>query len=195
MASGGGPSLAWHLAGAMTAAAPRETDWKGVASEVLSCLRAGRSQRELARLLEYRSNVASNWECGRRFPTAARTLVVCELLGVEVSWVMSEFAPDCASSLGGTTASTLNLAAWLNALRGDVPVAVLARVSGLSRPALGRWLRGVTKPRLPGFPQLIEAATGRAYELIRELVPGATGAQVAGLKARRRKGEYPTRPS
>ncbi|HYJ08631.1 MAG TPA: helix-turn-helix transcriptional regulator [Polyangiaceae bacterium] len=170
----------------MTTAGTRDTDWESVASEILSCLRAGRSQQKLARLLEYRSNVASNWERGRRFPTATRTLVICELLGVEVSWVMSAFAPGCASSLGGRTASTLKLAAWLNALRGDVPIAALARASGLSRHALSRCLSGAAQPRLPRFLQLVETVTGRAYELTRELVPGMPGGQVAGLKARRR---------
>jgi transcriptional regulator with XRE-family HTH domain len=178
----------------MTAVVPRETDWEGVASEVLSCLRASRSQGELVRLLGYRSNVASNWERGRRFPTAARTLVICEQLGVDVWRVMSAFAPACASSLGGTTACSLNLAAWLDALRGDAPVAALARASELSRPALSRWLSGGAKPRLPGFLQLVEVATGRVYELIRELVPGAPGREVAGLKARRGQ-VYPFRPS
>jgi transcriptional regulator with XRE-family HTH domain len=104
--------------------------------------------------------------------------------------VVSEFAPDCASSLGGTTASTSNLAAWLAALRGDAPLASLARASGLSRRALSRWLSGARRPRLSGFLQLVEVTTGRAYDLIRELVPGAPGREVAGLKARRRSMDF-----
>ena len=44
------------------------------ASEFLRAIRGGRSQRALARRLDYRANPITDWEHGRRFPTAEEAL-------------------------------------------------------------------------------------------------------------------------
>jgi transcriptional regulator with XRE-family HTH domain len=144
-------------------------DCRIAAAQILRALRGRRSQRAFSRRLGYRSNVAHDWESGRRMPTAPDTLRACHRLGVNVLAAFERFQPACAKALGG--GPQFDVAAWLSELAGSLAIAELAARSGLSRYAVGRNLRGTTKPKLDDFIALVEAISGRASDLVQELVP------------------------
>ncbi|HTV21798.1 MAG TPA: DUF4423 domain-containing protein [Polyangiaceae bacterium] len=139
------------------------------AAQILRALRGRRSQRAFSRRLGYRSNVAHDWESGRRMPTAPDALRACRRLGVDVRAAFERFQPACAEAIGGKP--DFDVAAWLCELSGSLAVAELAARSGLSRYAVGRNLRGTTTPKLDDFIALVEAISGRASDLVQELVP------------------------
>jgi len=147
----------------------RTVDCRIAAAQLLRALRGRRSQRAFSRRLGYRSNVAHDWESGRRMPTAPATLRSCHRLGVNVIDAFERFQPACAKALG--RGPDFDVAAWLSELAGSLAVAELAARSGLSRYAVGRNLRGTTKPKLDDFIALVEAISGRASDLVQELVP------------------------
>jgi transcriptional regulator with XRE-family HTH domain len=136
--------------------------------QFLRALRERRSQRAFAKRLGYRANPITDWEHGRRYPTAEKILHAAALFGVDVRRAFSEFhrAPPPVRSASGFV-----LAPWLEAVRGTTSLVDLAARTGASRHALGRWLRGEARPRLPEFFQLVDAATGRLPELVAALVP------------------------
>ncbi|HKU37194.1 MAG TPA: DUF4423 domain-containing protein, partial [Polyangiales bacterium] len=136
------------------------------ASQLLRALRGRRSQLALSKRLGYRSNVACDWEAGRRFPTAADTLRACARLRIDVDAAFRSFQPACADALRG-----FRVDRWLSELRGSTPVSQLAARSGYSRYAISRWLQGGAQPRLPDFLGLVEAISGRASDLVGHLVP------------------------
>lgn len=152
-----------------------------VAAEVLRALRGKRSQRALARRLGYRANPITDWEHGRRFPTAAETLRAARIVGVDVTRAFSEFhiaPPPVVDSAG-----RFEIAPWLEAIRGSTPVAHVASRAGRSRFAVSRWLRAGAEPRLPDFFRCVDAITGRLPDLVAALVPIES---VASLAARYR---------
>jgi transcriptional regulator with XRE-family HTH domain len=102
-------------------------------------------------------------------PTATATLRACHRLGVNVLDAFERFQPACVKALGG--GPDFDVAAWLYELAGSLAIAELAARSGLSRYAVGRNLRGITKPKLDDFIALVEAISGRASDLVQELVP------------------------
>lgn len=144
-------------------------DWKVVASELLRAARAGRSQVALSRRLGYRSNVACDWEAGRRFPATARALRDCEALGLPVRAAFRAFQPSCAEAL--FVGQGYAVGRFLDALRGRMSVAALAEQSGYSRHAVARWLSESAAPRLPAFLHLVDVISGRASDLVNALVP------------------------
>jgi transcriptional regulator with XRE-family HTH domain len=152
-----------------------------VASQLLRALRGRRSQVAFSRRLRYRSNVAADWEQGRRFPTAGELVRACAVVGVDVAGGFARFHPAAAAVF---SASDEGIAAWLEALRGQSAIQDIAARTGLSRHALGRWLSGRTRPRLPDFLLLVDALTGRVQDLVAELVDIE---QVPALAERRRR--------
>jgi hypothetical protein len=102
-------------------------------------------------------------------PTAADVLRACRRLGIDVSGAFERFQPACAEALGGDP--NFDVAGWLSELAGSLPIAELAARSGLSRYSVGRHLRGTTRPKLDDFILLVEAISGRASDLVQELVP------------------------
>jgi transcriptional regulator with XRE-family HTH domain len=146
-------------------------DCRLAASQILRALRGRRSQRAFSRRIGYRSNVAHDWESGRRMPTAVNALRACQRLGVDVGTAFERFQPACAEALGRPP--DFDVAGWLSELAGSVAIVELAARSGLSRYAVGRHLRGTTRPRLDDFIALVEAISGRASDLVQELVPVA----------------------
>jgi len=134
------------------------------ASELLRAIRGDRSQVALARRLGYRGNPITDWENGRRYPTAEETLRACERVGIDVGAAFSRFHP-AAPLLEG------NVPEWLDAVRGSRSIVALAEATGSSRFAVSRWLKGAARPRLPDFLRLVDAIGGRAPELVSELVP------------------------
>lgn len=143
-------------------------DWRRVASQVLRAMRGNRSQIAFSRRLQYSSNVACDWEAGRRLPTAAETLRACARVGLDVGAAFRAFQPACADAIGGPR--TFQPDRWLNELRGSSSVTQLATRSGFSRYAVARWLQGKTQPRLHDFLALVEAISGRASDLVQGLV-------------------------
>lgn len=139
-------------------------DYSLAARQMLRAVRGKRSQVALARRLGYRANPITDWENGRRFPTAAETLRACERCGIDVSAAFARFLPSVPLRRG-------ELASWLDRLRGTRPTSALARTMGCSRFAVSRWLKGQAEPRLPDFLHLVDTITGRVAELVAELVP------------------------
>ncbi|HKP61794.1 MAG TPA: DUF4423 domain-containing protein [Polyangiales bacterium] len=158
-------------------------DWSRAGSQLLRALRGKRSQVAFSRRLGYRSNVACDWEAGRRFPTAAEVLRACRRLGVDVDAAFTAFQPACAPAL--RKGAGFHVERWLSSLRGDLKVVTLAARSGYSRYAIMRWLSGQAQPRLPDFLALVEAITARASDLVQHLVPIQDVAELAGVHAQR----------
>ncbi|MEN0066271.1 MAG: helix-turn-helix domain-containing protein [Myxococcota bacterium] len=139
-----------------------------MARQLIRAIRGRRSQEALSRRLGYSSNPVSDWEAGRRFPTAAETIRACHMVGIEVGDAFARFSPEEAPAIGD--GDDAGVAAWLQALRGNTALKVLAERVGASRYAVSRWIAGDTRPRLPDFLRLVEALTGRLSDLLAELV-------------------------
>jgi len=137
-------------------------DYELAACQFLRAIRGERSQVAFARRLGYRGNPITDWEHGRRFPTAVEALRASARTGIDVGAALSRFEP-------AVPFSAERLPEWLDALRGTRPTSALASTMGRSRFAVGRWLKGEAAPRLPDFLRLVEAITGRVAELVAEL--------------------------
>ncbi len=136
------------------------------AQQLLRAIRGNRSQIAFARRLGYRANPITDWENGRRFPTAREALRAARIARLPVRDAFAQFAklppPDIESQQ--------ELAAWLDALRGSRSISELARQTESSRSSVSRWLSGETEPRLPDFLWLIEALTTRLHDWVHYLV-------------------------
>ncbi|HKP58548.1 MAG TPA: DUF4423 domain-containing protein [Polyangiales bacterium] len=139
-----------------------------VASQLLRALRGRRSQRAFARRLGYRANPITDWEHGRRYPTAGEALRAAARVGKDVAAAFARFTPRVALQ---PSEAGFQLGSWLTRLAGNTSIAALARGTGHSRAALARWLSGGSEPRLPDFLHLVDVITGRVPELVAELVP------------------------
>jgi transcriptional regulator with XRE-family HTH domain len=139
---------------------------KLAAAQFLRAVRGKRSQVAFARRLGYRANPITDWEHGRRFPTAAEALRAAHRSGIDIAAAFRRFHPA-----EPPTPEPAALAAWLSALRGSTALSELSRRCGVSRFALGRWLSGQAQPRLPDLFLLVDAITGRLPDLVAELVP------------------------
>jgi transcriptional regulator with XRE-family HTH domain len=144
------------------------------AAEFLRALRGSRSQAVFARRLGYRSNVAHNWEHGRSWPSAARTLWIAERLGLDVRLALGQFYRLAPSWLDQTdVTSSKGLSLLLRDLKGKESVAHLAQVMGKSRFTLTRWLNAKTEPKLPEFLHYVECSTLRLLDFIAVFVDPA----------------------
>lgn len=132
-------------------------------------LRGERSQVAFSRRLGYRSNVAADWEQGRRAPTAHELLRAAGLVGIEVSAALERFQPGSAVLFAGGV-DQASVGAWLDHLRGTRSIRETAE--GLERDpqAVWRWVRGRSAPRVPDFLRLVDAFTGRVPQLLVELL-------------------------
>jgi transcriptional regulator with XRE-family HTH domain len=148
------------------------------AQQILRAIRAHRSQRAFARRLGYRGNPLTDWEHGRRFPTASETLRAAQVANLDVLSAFTRFhptAPLVASATG------FDIGGWLAQLNPNLSITELATRVGHSRSSVSRWLSGVAHPKLPEFLELVDAATGRVPDLVAELLPIS---QVPALRAR-----------
>jgi len=136
-----------------------------MAQETMRALRGQRSQVAFSRRLGYRSNVAAEWESGRRFPNALEVLRAAEKTGVDVDALMNTFELQAAEIYRAD-----GLSAWLGRLQGSATQADVSQRTGCSRHQVGRWLRGTATPRLPDFLALIDALTGRLGDFVDLLV-------------------------
>jgi transcriptional regulator with XRE-family HTH domain len=148
------------------------------AQQFLRALRGRRSQRTFARQLGYRANPMTDWEHGRRYPTAHEALRAAARSKIDVASAFGRFAP--AAQLR-TDRNGPALGAWLRSVSAPASINDLAASAGLSRYAVGRWLSDQRRPRLPDFFRLVDAATARLPDLVAELVPIA---EVPALAAR-----------
>jgi transcriptional regulator with XRE-family HTH domain len=139
-----------------------------VAQQFVRAVRGPRSQQAFARRLGYRANPLTDWEHGRRYPTAHEALRAAALANIDVQRAFARFTPQIPLL---KDRQGFQLASWLSALCHASSIRELSERSGLSRHALGRWLSGARKPRLPEFFQLVDAATARLTDLIAALVP------------------------
>lgn len=135
-----------------------------VASQLLRAFRGSRSQVAFCRRLGYRSNVATDWEAGRRFPAASEALRAAEVGGIDVAAALLRFHPGAAEAMAQ------GVGAWLEALKGRGSQREVAVRCGASRHQVGRWLRGDAEPRLPDLLRLVDALTGRMPDLVASLV-------------------------
>jgi DNA-binding phage protein len=140
---------------------------KRAASQFLRAVRGRRSQTAFARRLGYRSNPVANWETARRFPTAGETLRICRRARIDVQGAFERFLPAAATGRDVER----DLTGWLRDVKGTATISSVAARSGLSRFAVSRFMSGAGEPRLPDFLRLCEAMTGRASDLVAELVP------------------------
>lgn len=150
-------------------------DYASIAAQVLRAARGDVSQLAFSKKAGYQSNVAADWEHGRRFPTGEETLRICATLGINVRRALIEFHPSAADHLKYESSRNdvdgQELTQWLTTLRGREPLNTIAERCGESRFAVSRWLQGQTKPRLPDFLRLIRVLTGRLPEFVGMLVP------------------------
>lgn len=143
-------------------------DYDALSKEFVRALRGKRSQVAWSRRLGYRSNVAYNWEKGRRWPTAAEAFRSAERNGVDLAAAMGRFfgaaKPDWLQTLNLTT--SVAMAHLLDEVRGTTPIVELARRTGFSRFSISRWLSGQSEPKLPDFFQLFEESSTRLVDLV-----------------------------
>jgi transcriptional regulator with XRE-family HTH domain len=109
-----------------------------LATEFLRAVRGKRSQVNFSRRLGYASNVAAEWESGRREPSAARALSACLRCGIDVRGAVSRFHEPSALQLACPAPSRhaeirpAQVAAWLRGQRSDRRLTELANATGLS---------------------------------------------------------------
>lgn len=156
---------------------------KTASSQLIRAIRGGRSQVALSRRLGYRGNPVADWEAGRRYPTAAEMLRACRLSSIDVRGAFERFHPQAAAAVENWDEPELH--AWLDALRGGTSLVELARRAERSRYAVGRWVHGEAKPRVPEFLSLVEAASGRVADFVAELVPIELVSEMAPIHAAR----------
>lgn len=142
-----------------------------VAQQFLRALRGKRSQQAMARRLGYRGNPMTDWEHGRRYPTAAEALRAAGRVGIDVRAAFLRFLPAVPLTQSG---QRFGLGVWLRGVAQDTKISALAARSGLSRFALGRWFSEERSPKLPEFFHLVDVMTGRLPDLVAELVPIAS---------------------
>lgn len=139
-----------------------------IARQLLRALRGPRSQVAFSRRLGFASNVAAEWESGRRVPSALTALRAAQLVGVDVAARLREFRPSTA--LAARRLDAASLAAWLRAQQGNQALGAIAQRAQLSRHQVSRFLSGQAEPRLHHFLALVQACSGRASDLVALLV-------------------------
>ncbi len=145
-----------------------EPDPALIAQQVLRALRGRRSQVAFSRRLGFASNVAAEWESGRRVPTAVTALRAAQRVGIDVLARLRAFRPSTGGSLRRLDAASL--AAWLKAQQGNQALGAIAERAGLSRHQVSRFLAGHATPRLHQFLSLVHACSGRVSDLVALLV-------------------------
>ncbi|MFT5357635.1 MAG: transcriptional regulator with XRE-family HTH domain [Polyangiales bacterium] len=142
-----------------------ELDWDLVSRQLLRALRGTRSQAALARRLRLSTQTITNWEAGRRVPSALKVFNAAKAIGVDVDAAFAHFRH------GSTPSTEEALGDWLSQLAGDRSVQQLAKRLGVSRYRVSRWLTGDTKVPWPSFLDLVETLTQRLTDWVSCLVP------------------------
>jgi transcriptional regulator with XRE-family HTH domain len=147
-------------------------DYAEVAIQFLRAIRHQRSQVAFSRRLGFASNVAAQWESGRRVPRVLTALSACERVGIDVRAALAAFRPSTAQYIVDPSGSLQlqALARWLKAQCGKETVSSVARRASLSRHQTARFFSGDCEPRLHEFFALLDATTGRLSDLVALLV-------------------------
>lgn len=156
-------------------------DYAQAAAELLRAVRGKRSQVAFARRLGYAGNPITDWENKRRRPTASDAFRAAQLAKLDVLGAFKKFHPSAPPEPIG---DSWPLAQWLSGIRGGASIRELAERCGRSRYTVSRWLNGATEPKLDEFLTFLDALTGRAHDLVANLVPIE---QVPSLKERHRQ--------
>jgi hypothetical protein len=146
---------------------------KAAASQFLRAARGKRSQVAFARRLGYRGNPITDWEHGRRYPTAAEALRACARASIDVRAALRRFHPT-AQPAGAGELDGDALAGWLSQLRGWTPLGEIGRRCGCSRFAVARWLSG--QGSHPRRRSALSPANGRSVFRAACSCPRATSA-------------------
>jgi DNA-binding transcriptional regulator YiaG len=147
---------------------PRPSVYQRAAQELVRAVRGKRSQVALSRRLGYRGNPVTDWEAGRSQPDAVEIVHAAELTRLPVTAAFELLHPGAPPRLQD---ARVDIAAWLDQLRGTTSVATVARTLGRSRHSVRRWLSGESRIKLPDFLELLDRLTGRAHDWVAELVP------------------------
>ncbi len=139
-------------------------DVDSLSQQLLRNLRRARSQRALSRHLQYTTNVVYLWESGRRAPTAATFFWLAHRTGHDLEAALAGFLPD--EALPSPLWKPAGSAAFLRHLQGRIPATRLTEPLGVSRHALGRWLRGESEPRLPDLLRFLDATSTRMLDFV-----------------------------
>ncbi len=148
------------------------------ASQLLRALRGSEAQAPFSTRLGYRSNVAAEWEGGRRFPNALELLRICGECEIDAASALEALSPRHAGAIRPD-----DLGPWFDALRGSRSQQALADRADRSRHQIRRWLTGSAVPRIPDLLVLLDALTGRSATFVASLV-GDSG--VPALRSRLR---------
>jgi transcriptional regulator with XRE-family HTH domain len=160
------------------------------ARHFLRAVRGRRSQVAFARRLGYASNVAAEWESGRREPSAASALSACAGCGIDVTKALVRFNAATSHLIPvqgkGRHAriEALDVANWLRAQRARVRTTEVAQRTGLSESKLSRIFSGKSGVSLGDFFAIVQAVTGRVTDLIAALVDVSLVPEAAGIHAR-----------
>ena len=141
-----------------------ESLYVAVSRQFLRALRGERSQVAFSRRLGFTSNVAAEWESGRRIPRVTTVIHACSRSGVDIGGALKNFWPPHAALLADLESHSI--ARWLDAQRGKEAIATVARRATLSRHQVARILCAETEPRLQQFFALVHACTGRLSDLV-----------------------------
>ena len=142
-------------------------NYRILASQLLRALRGKRSQTAFSRRLGYRSNIASRWENGRCYPTAAETFAAAIKLRVDVRSNLRAFFRSAHPWLDEVKlGSRAGVTSVLGQLRGGVSIVDLSRELGVSRFRVARWLKGDSEPKLPEFLALVDVLSMRLPEFV-----------------------------
>lgn len=116
-------------------------DYEVIAKQFLRALRGERSQVAFSRRLGFSSNVAAQWESGRRIPRVLTAFAACERARVDVRAALAAFRPSTARYVADTALplGQERLAGWLEAQRGKETVSSIARRASLSRHQTARF--------------------------------------------------------
>lgn len=142
-----------------------------IAADLVRTLRGRLSRAAFSKRLGYRSNVVVRWETKTAWPTADVFLTQAAAIRPRVLHVLARFLDlPIVAPLKHAKVTPADVASFLRELRGKTPLSVLAARAGYSRFRVSRWLHGSSRPRLPEFLCLVEAATRRSLDLIALMV-------------------------
>jgi len=142
----------------------------------MRAVRADRSQIAFSRRVGCSSNVAAEWESGRRVPSAAMALSCCARVGIDVPAALARFHTATAALIQvrgkGKRAQidARGVAEWLAAHRGRTRATEIAARSELSTFRLSRIFNGKSGVNLADFFLLVSVMTDRLTDLIAALV-------------------------
>jgi len=159
-------------------------NYEKLAQKFLRAVRGSRSQISFARRLGYRSNVAADWEHGRRFPTALETLRICHIYRLQLASAFELFVPSI-NVRKNRSVNAKELQVWLNDLRAGRSIQTIAQHMNRSRFAVRRWFSGEGSVNLPSFFALIHTLTARLIDWIAHLIPIDTIPELSALHQRR----------